>query len=358
MSRFFNAALAGLEAYIPGEQPQGETLIKLNTNELPYPPSPAATEASGEQAQWLNLYPDPAAKEFTAAVADWLGVGADSVLVTNGSDEALAFVFQGLCGQGGVAFADITYGFYIVLAQLYNIEAEIIPLRDDFSLDVQDYARTSRAVVVSNPNAPTGLALEREQIEQLLRQNPDRPVIVDEAYVAFAGDISASPLIKQYDNLVVVGTLSKSHGLAGARLGYIAARPEIIADLTRVKFSFNPYSVNRMSLAAGTAALRDVDYFRASRDKVIAVREQTTRKLRALGFECTDSRANFIFARCPRVTAQTLYERLRREGILVRWFDRPRIRDFLRISVGTPDDMAALIAKLEQIINQEENNGG
>ena len=350
MSRFFNAALSGLDAYVPGEQPQSGTFIKLNTNELPYPPSPLAAEAAAIEAKRLNLYPDPAAAAFTAAVADWLGVGAENIMVTNGSDEALAFVFQGLCGDGA-AFADVTYGFYIVLAQLYNIKVELIPLRDDFSLDPQDYAGTDGAVIVSNPNAPTGLALERDQMERLLRQNPNRLVVVDEAYIAFAGDVSAVPLIRQYDNLAVVGTFSKSHGLAGARLGYVAARPEVIADLARVKFSFNPYSVNRMSLAAGMAALRDADYFRCCCDKVVAAREEAIRALRALGFICTDSRANFIFVRHADIPARTLYERLRQEGILVRWFDQPRVRDFLRVSVGTADDMAALVDALKKIIS-------
>lgn len=349
MSRFFNEALSALDAYIPGEQPQGDTLIKLNTNELPYPPSPAAAKAAAEAARRLNLYPDPAAAEFTCAVAHWLDKGPENVMVTNGSDESLAFVFQGLCA-GGVAFADVTYGFYSVLAQLYRLETDLVPLRGDFSLDPQDYAGTRRAVVVSNPNSPTGLALERNEIEQLLRQNPDRLVVVDEAYAAFAGDVSAVPLIEQYGNLVVVGTFSKSHGLAGARLGYAAARPELIADLMRIKFSFNPYSVNRMSLAAGTAALRDIGYFRACRDKVVATRESAIRALRALGFDCTDSRANFLFVRHPEIPAQVLYKRLRQEGILVRWFDQPRIREFLRVTVGTADDMAVLAQKLKQII--------
>jgi histidinol-phosphate aminotransferase len=350
MSRFFNPALAGLEQYVPGEQSAGQKYIKLNTNELPYPPSPAAAECAAGEAARLNLYSDPDARLLREPLAEYLGVGPGNVLVSNGSDEALAFIFQGLCSRG-VAFADLTYGFYPVLSRLYGLEAEIIPLRDDLSIDIWDYAATERAVVIANPNSPTGLALDRGDIEALLRQNPGRLVVVDEAYVAFGGE-SAAPLLAEYDNLVVVGTFSKAFGLAGARLGYAAAGQAIIEDLTRVKFSFNPYSVNRMTLAAGAAALADRDYYADCISRVAASRTTLLASLRAMGFTCPESRANFIFAAHPRIAAPEIYGQLRRRGILVRMLSHPRAENFLRMTVGSGGDTQALISALDDIVSR------
>ena len=348
MSRFSDKKLESIEPYTPGEQPQGKKLVKLNTNELPYPPSPLAVKAAQDEAQRMNLYSDPACRVLYDALAESLDVSVDRVFACNGSDEVLAFAFQGLC-PNGVAFADLTYGFYPVFAQLYGVETEIVPLRDDLAISPDDYAETDKTVVVSNPNSPTGLALSRSQIEELLLQNRDRLVIVDEAYIAFGGE-SAVPLLERYDNLLVTGTLSKSHGLAGARLGYAVASKTVIDDLNLIKFSFNPYNVNRMTQAAGAAALRDEAYFEQCVGKVVATREDALSTLREMGFRCADSKSNFIFATYPDLNAELIYTELRKHDVLVRWFKSPRAKDYLRITVGTDDEMQALFSALKEII--------
>lgn len=348
MSRFFNPSLSNLEPYMPGEQPQGQTFIKLNTNESPFSPSPLAVKAAAHEAARMNLYSDPACRDLLAMLADQLGVGSDQVFASNGSDEVLAFCFQGLC-PNGAAFADLTYGFYPVFAQLYGIDAQVIPLRDDFSIDIAGYGAGNHTVFLANPNAPTGLALPRDAIALLLRANPNRLIVVDEAYVAFGAE-RALPLLSQYDNLLIIGTFSKSHGLAGARLGYAIGSKTVIEDLNRIKFSFNPYNVNRMTLAAGIGALQDQLYFEQCRQKIIAVRGRAIAALRNLGFVCTDSKANFIFATHPNHNANMLYLTLRENGILVRWLDVPRAKDYLRITVGTDAQMETLIAVLTDII--------
>ncbi len=348
MSRFFHSRLNGIDPYVPGEQPQTKPYLKLNTNESPFPPSPHAVRAAAAEAARLHLYPDPTCHDLLAAFADALDVGINEVFVSNGSDEVLAFCFQGLC-PNGVAFADLTYGFYPVFAELYGVPADRIALREDYSIDIRDYGTDDRTVVIANPNAPTGLALSVGDIKSLLQSNPNRLVIIDEAYVAF-GTESAISLLHHYDNLLVIGTLSKSHGFAGARLGYAAAHPDIIADLNRIKFSFNPYNVNRMTLAAGVAALQDHAYFVTCRDRIIAGRIKLLEQLRLRGFFCTDSKANFVFATHPDYSAPAIYTQLRALGVLVRWFDVPRARDYLRITIGTDAEIDSLLVALDRVI--------
>jgi histidinol-phosphate aminotransferase len=348
MSRFLKKQLNNIEPYTPGEQPQGQQLVKLNTNELPYAPSPLAVKAAQDEAQRINLYSDPSCGVLNEVLAGYLGVGLDNVFTCNGSDEVLAFAFQGLC-PNGAAFADLTYGFYPVFAELYGIEPKIIPLAYDFAILPGDYAKTDRTVVIANPNSPTGLALSRGEIESILAQNRNRLVIVDEAYIAFGGE-SAVPLLQKYDNLLVIGTLSKAHGLAGARLGYAAAKKDIIDDLNRIKYSFNPYNVNRMTQAAGAAALRDKEYFAQCVDKVISTREKALETLRAIGFICTDSKSNFLFVSYPGMSAEMIYARLRERNVLVRWFNLPRANNYLRITVGTEAQMQLLFTALREII--------
>ncbi len=351
MSRFLDNKYNSLKPYTPGEQPQGKSYIKLNTNELPYAPSVQAQRAAAEQLESLRLYPDPAATCLKAPLAESFGVLPENVFVANGSDEVLAFCFMALCPKGA-SFADITYGFYSVYAALYGVDAEIIPLSDDFSIDVSEYMGEERTIFIANPNAPTGIALSLEVVEKLVAQNSQRLVIIDEAYVDF-GAQSAVPLTKKYDNLMVVGTFSKSRAMAGARLGYAVANRELIADLERIKFSFNPYNVSRPTMAAGAAAIADVAYFEQCIDKVVATRQWTNEQLKSLGFELTDSRANFIFARHTRMNAQDIYEKLKQKGILVRWFDAPRIRNFLRISIGTDENMRALVDAVKHILAEK-----
>ena len=348
MSRFFNSGLGGLEPYTPGEQPRIQNLIKLNTNESPFPPSPKAIAAAREEAARVNLYSDPECTVAREALAEYLGADKNQVYAGNGSDEVFAFCFQAFC-EKGAAFADLTYGFYPVYAQLYGIETEIIPLREDFSLNAGNYLCGDKTVFIANPNSPTSLAVPLSDIEKIVSANPDRLVVVDEAYVAF-GAQSALPLIEKYDNIIVVGTLSKSHGLAGARLGYAVSNESLIDDINRVKFSFNPYNVNRMTLAMTATALKDTEYFEACREKVISERERVSDALRQLGFTVLDSKTNFVFASYEPIPAQIIYKKLRQANILVRWLDQPRARDYLRITIGTGEDMDKLIKALNQII--------
>lgn len=347
MSRFISDALGALAPYTPGEQPQGAEYIKLNTNENPYPPAPDVLKAVQAEAEKLALYPDPQVKCFMQLLAEEFGLPEEQVFAGNGSDEVLAFCFGAFC-SGGVAFPDITYGFYPVYATLFGLDAKIVPLKEDFTLDVNDYVNVGRTVVIANPNAPTGLALGLSEIEALLKTNPKNLVIIDEAYVDF-GAQSALPLLGKYDNLLIVGTFSKSRSLAGARLGYALGSKEVISDLNRVKFSFNPYSLNRMSLAAGQEALKDKAYFKSCVQKVVSTREKTEEALIKMGFQCTKSMANFVFTAHPRLTGEQLYEGLKQKGILVRWFNSGRIKDFIRISVGTDADMQALITALKEM---------
>ena len=344
MSRYLIDKYQALEAYTPGEQPRDMQYIKLNTNESPYPPAPGVVEAVREQAGRLELYSDPVCTELRDALAARYGVRRENVFVSNGSDDILNFAFMAFGGPRAF-FPDISYGFYPVYAELHGIEAHSIPLRQDFSIDPSDFMALDGFIAIANPNAPTGMALGVAQIEDILSANPDHVVLIDEAYVDFGAE-SCVPLTAKYDNLLVVQTFSKSRSMAGARLGFAIAHEALIADLEKIKFSTNPYSVNRMTLAAGIATLKADEVCMENCRKVVETREATVARLRQLGFEVLPSKANFVFARHPHADGGFLYRQLKARGVLVRHFENPRIKDFLRITIGTPRQMEALIEKL------------
>ena len=350
MSRFFSEKYNGLTPYTPGEQPTKMKYIKLNTNESPFPPSPAAREYTEKFTRSLNLYPDPTCAELTEKIAENCGVKAENVLLTNGSDEILNFAFMAFCDVGHPAvFADITYGFYPVFAELNSVPYTTIPLDDDFRLNPDDYCGINKTIFIANPNAPTGRALKPSEIEKILISNPDHVVVIDEAYVDFGG-ISCVPLINKYDNLLITQTFSKSRSMAGARLGFGIACKELIEDLNTVKYSTNPYNINSLTMAAALGTLSDPDYTRQNCEYICREREKTTESLRKLGFEVIDSEANFVFARHPNFDGKFIYENLKAKGVLVRHFTAERIADYNRITIGTEDQMNRLIVVLEEII--------
>ena len=351
MSRFFR--LTELEPYVPGEQPANmERLIKLNTNENPYPPSPKAVAAvTAEELEKLRLYPELAAAGLRDAVAEVCRVAPDQVCVCNSSDEVLAFIFHGLCPNGAV-FADLTYGFYPVFCRMFGVEGREIPLREDLTLNVDDYRGEKGTVFLANPNAPTGLFLPLEQIRILLEQDRDRLVVVDEAYVDFGGQ-SAVDLLPEYDNLLITRTFSKSYSMAGGRLGFAIGSRELIGDMNTLKFSFNPYNVNRITMLMGEKAMRDREYFESCRDRIVEAREWTKTQLRQLGFAVTDSLANFLFVSSPDVGGAEYQSALRARGILIRHFSVPRIDDWCRITVGTMPQMRELVAATEEILKEK-----
>lgn len=350
MSRFFSNKYSALKAYTPGEQPKDMKYIKLNTNESPFPPSKAVIDAVKEEAGRCQLYSDPECTPLVKIASEVFGVNTDEILMTNGSDEILNFAFMAFCdAEHPIAFADITYGFYPVFANLNGIPYKEIPLKEDFSIDYRDYLSLGMNIIIANPNAPTGMALPLWQIEEIIKTNPDNIVIVDEAYVDFGGE-SAIQLTKKYQNLIVTGTFSKSRSLAGARLGFGIASAELIRDLNTVKYSTNPYNVNRMTMAAGTAALRDNAYYMNNCETIKENRAYTERELTDLGFRVLPSKTNFVFAESDKVDGATLYTELRKRGILVRHFTLERIKNFNRITIGTLDDMKAFIAAVKEII--------
>ena len=351
MSRFLSPTLAAVTPYTPGEQPQDQQYIKLNTNESPYLPSPAVIAAVSEhEVEKLRLYSDPACADLLKAAAAHFGLQPEQIMPGNGSDENLFFALRAFCdADHPLAYADITYGCYGVWCGLMHIPSHIIPLKEDFTLDPKDYYGLNQTIVLANPNAPTGIALPRAEIEGILKANPNNVVIVDEAYVDFGGE-SCVPLIDRYENLLVVQTFSKSRQLAGARLGLAMGNAKLIADLNRVKFSLNPYNINRLTLKAGQAALEDTAYFDTTRAAIVETRSWTRQQLEARGFTVLDSRSNFLFARTARQDGGTLYRKLKENGVLVRHFDAPRIRSWLRITIGTPAQMQALLAALDKIL--------
>ena len=351
MSKFLSPTLAAVTPYTPGEQPQDQQYIKLNTNESPYLPSPAVIAAVSEhEVEKLRLYSDPACADLLKAAAAHFGLQPEQIMPGNGSDENLFFALRAFCdADHPLAYADITYGCYGVWCGLMHIPSHIIPLKEDFTLDPKDYYGLNQTIVLANPNAPTGIALPRAEIEGILKANPNNVVIVDEAYVDFGGE-SCVPLIDQYENLLVLQTFSKSRQLAGARLGLAMGNAKLIADLNRVKFSLNPYNINRLTLKAGQAALEDTAYFDTTRAAIVETRSWTRQQLEARGFTVLDSRSNFLFARTARQDGGTLYRKLKENGVLVRHFDAPRIHSWLRITIGTPAQMQALLAALDKIL--------
>lgn len=355
MSRFWSPVVGTLSPYVPGEQPKLQNLVKLNTNEHPYGPSPKVLEAIRAACDdTLKLYPDPSSDRLRQAVATAVGVAPASVFVGNGSDEVLAHAFLALLKhERPLRFPDITYSFYPVYCGLYGIDYETLPLTEDFRIDVEDYLPgrhgQAGAIIFPNPNAPTGHALTLAEIERVLAGNPDCVVVVDEAYVDFGAE-SAIPLTTRYDNLLVIQTLSKSRSLAGLRVGFAVGSPALIDGLERVKNSFNSYPVDRLASAGAVAALEDVDYFEQTRQAVIQTRGRMTAGLQALGFEVLPSSANFVFTRHASRDAAALAAGLRERSIIVRHFRLPRIDQFLRITVGTDEQCELLLKVLAELV--------
>ena len=351
MSRYLNNSLQSLAAYVPGEQPRDMAYIKLNTNESPFPPAPKVMEAvTKEQVELLRLYSDPECKGLKEKLAKLYGVEPKNIFVGNGSDEVLNFLFLGFA-QDGVVFPDITYGFYKVFSQLYGLDYTQIPLKEDFSVDPSDYFGSSRMTVIANPNAPTGMNLSLDQIEAIVKANQDHVVVIDEAYVDFGGE-TAYPLTEKYDNLIVVRTFSKSRSLAGARLGYAIGPEGLIADLEKIRYSTNPYNIDRLALLIGEAAVESEDYYQEKCAEIIRVREMTRGTLEKMGFEVLPSKTNFLFAQKSGISGAELYAGLRRRGILVRHFTQPRIENYVRITVGTQEQMEKACAALFDILQE------
>jgi len=349
MSQFFTKRLSALTPYTPGEQPKDQQYVKLNTNESPFPPSPGVLRAAAEEAGKLQLYSDPESTVLRKALADCYGVSLRQVIVSNGSDEVLNFAFQAFGDEDHpLVFPDITYGFYPVFAQLNRIPYETIPLREDFSIGVDDYIGIGKTIVMANPNAPTGLSLSLEEIEKIVASNPDNVVIIDEAYVDFGGE-SAVALIPKYENLLVTMTFSKSRSMAGARLGFAIGSEKLIADLNTIRYSTNPYNVNRMTEMAGAAAIAENDYYMANCRTIMENRDWTTKALENLGFTVIPSKANFVFAAHPDLDGGMLYQQLKTRGILIRHFTSERIRNYNRITIGTRQHMELLVEAIAQI---------
>ncbi len=351
MSRFWSELVHRLTPYVPGEQPRGKQLLKLNTNESPYPPSPrvlaALASIDGDQ---LRRYPDPESVALRQSIARHEGVETQEVFLGNGSDEVLAHVFRGLLQHPHpVLFPDVTYSFYPVWCRLYGIDYAQVPVNADLAVDVGDYRRPAGGVILANPNSPTGRLLSLAEIRRLLVANPDAVVVIDEAYIHFGGE-SAVPLIHEYDNLLVVQTMSKSRALAGMRIGLAIGNEKLIEALQRLKNSFNSYPLDAVAQAIALASLDDDDWFRQTCRRVIASRSQLTAALESMGFDVQPSMANFVLARHPGHRAEALYEALRERGILVRYFNLPRIADYLRISIGTEDECERLSNELKQLV--------
>lgn len=355
MKEFWSRRVRDMVPYVPGEQPKDRKFIKLNTNENPYPPSQRVMDAiKSVKADTLRLYPDPACTDLRQALAERYGLEPANIFCGNGSDEVLSFAFQAFFDkERPVAFPDITYSFYEVYVKYLDLTAEIIPLNDDFSLPVEKFFRTAGGAVIANPNAPTGRGVELGVLRRILEENPERVVVVDEAYVDFGGE-SAVGLIGEFPNLLVVQTASKSRSLAGLRVGWAMGNANLIAALCCVRDSMNSYTVDRLALAAATAAVKDEEAFDQTRRAIMSTREATRKRLLELGFEVDESRANFLFVRHPRISGKALFDALRREGILVRRWDIPRIEDHLRISIGTDEDMSILCGTLEALLNRKE----
>ena len=353
MSKYFSEKFSALVPYTPGEQPKDRSYVKLNTNESPFPPSSGVVKAVENEVGSLMLYSDPECYNLRTELAKRYKTNIDNVVVTNGSDEVLNFAFMAFSDkERPLAFPDITYGFYPVFAELNDIPYTEIPLAQDFSIKVEDYIDINKTIVIANPNAPTGLFTKLSEIERIIKSNPDNIVIVDEAYVDFGGE-SAVGLTQKYDNLLVCGTFSKSRSLAGARLGFGIGNKELIKDINTIRYSTNPYNVNRMTLTAGIAALKEDSYYIENCKKIMKNREYAEKELKNLGFEVIPSKANFLFAKSDKISGQELYEKLKEKGVLIRHFDKERILDYNRITIGTLEELQVLIEKITEILKEE-----
>lgn len=352
--RFWSPEVRELEPYTPGEQPKIQNLLKLNTNENPYPPSPKVVEAVqavlAHQADALRLYPDPDATQLKQAIATQQNVSVEQVFVGNGSDEVLAHIFKAFFIQDQpILYPDITYSFYPVYSQFFGVKTQQIPLNDDFEIVLDDYRQANGGIIITNPNAPTSIALSLQQIEQILQANPDRVVVIDEAYVDFGAE-TAVGLVEQYDNLVVCQTTSKSRSLAGLRVGFAIAQAHLIAALEAVKNSFNSYPMDRFAIAAAVASFEDQAYFEAKCQKVIQSRDKLVEELKEIDFKVLPSKANFIFVTHPARDAAELATQLREQGVLVRYFNKPRIDQYLRITIGTDQQNQRLVETLKTLL--------
>lgn len=351
MSKFASDTVNLISPYIPGEQPKDKRYIKLNTNENPYYTSSLTREAiTKELVSSLNRYSDPDSRALVCAISEYYNVDADNVLVTNGSDEALAFCFYAY-GNKGLRFPDVTYGFYSVIASLFNLAVRTIPLKNDFTIDKRDYFNSGETIVIANPNAQTGIAAPDNDIVEIIENNSDNIVIVDRAYADFS-ESDCIPLIKEYKNLITVSTFSKSRSLAGGRVGYVIADKELIDDLKKVKNSFHPYNVNSLSAALAAQAIKDNSYFKTSVGRIIKTRENLKRDLEQLGFSCLPSSTNFILAKHRSIGGEELYLKLKTLGVLVRYFPDERIKDFIRITIGTEEEMSGFVKIVEDIIKE------
>jgi histidinol-phosphate aminotransferase len=355
MSRFWSPIVQTLTPYVPGEQPQMQRLVKLNTNESPYGPSPKALEAISSQNNGdLRLYPDPEGVALKKAIAKLHGLNPNQVFLGNGSDEVLAHVFAGLLKQSRpVYFPDITYSFYPVYCKLFGIDYQTVALGPDFEIDLTNYKTPNGGIIFPNPNAPTGRAITRSEIQELLARNSESVLVIDEAYVDY-GTESCIPLLQGSscpENLLVVHTLSKSRALAGLRVGFAVGHPTLIEGLERIKNSFNSYPLGRLAQAGAVAAIEDQAHLEKTSSKVIQTREKLVSQLSVLGFETLPSTANFIFTRHPKHAGAKLYQTLRDRGIIVRHFKSPRIEEFLRITIGTNEQSAELVSALQEILS-------
>ncbi|AEM23485.1 Histidinol-phosphate aminotransferase [Brachyspira intermedia PWS/A] len=352
MSKFLSDKAKSIEPYTPGEQPKDKNYIKLNTNESPYPPSPNVKKALiGSSFDDLRLYPDPNVSDLKIEIAELYNVHTNNIFVGNGSDEILAFSFMAFFNKGDkVYYPNITYSFYSVYSSLFDLNEVKIPLKDDFSIDINDYKNLDAGIFIANPNAPTGLLLTLSQIEEIIINNRNNIVIVDEAYIDFAETESAYKLVNKYDNLLVIQTFSKSRALAGIRLGFAIGNENLIQGLKNIKYSFNSYTINRFSIIAGIEAIKDNNYFKDTVNKVIKTREKTKIRLKELGFNVLDSKSNFIFISHKNVFAEDIYMKLRDNGILVRYFKNDLINNYIRVTIGTDEEMDIFVEKIENII--------
>lgn len=352
MSKFWSPLAASLVPYVPGEQPKDKKYIKLNTNESPYPPSPKVLEAiRGAVNEDLRLYPDPTCDELVRTIADYYKLSPQQVFVGNGSDEVLAFAFAAFFDPAKpVLFADITYSFYQVYADFYGLKADLVPLDEQFRMPLEQFnSRENGGIVIPNPNAPTPSLIPVDEFRALLEHNRDQVVIIDEAYIDFGGE-SAARLVNEYPNLLVIQTLSKSRSLAGLRVGWALGSEELTDGLNRVKNSFNSYTLDRLALAGAVAAIQDEAHFKETAHRIISTREAVINDLTKLGFLMTDSQANFVFISHPDKPAETLFKQLREKGILVRYFNKPRINQYLRVTIGTDEEMRAFIEAVKEIV--------
>ena len=354
MSRFFSSKFSSLVPYTPGEQPKKQKFIKLNTNESPFAPCEAAVKAAEKAAESLQLYSDPECAALTEAVAQYYGLEKDEVLLTNGSDEILNFAFMAFCDKEHPAvFPDITYGFYKVFALLHGVPYEEIPLHEDMSVCVEEYIGVNKTVFIANPNAPTGILLSIDQIEQIVSSNRNSIVVIDEAYVEFGGE-SCIPLVHKYDNLLVTRTFSKSCSMAGARLGFGVGNRELIRDLNTIKYSTNPYNINSMTMAAGLAVMQNYEYTVKNCAEIVRIREYTASALEKLGFSMPRSSANFLFVKSDRISGAELYSALREKSVLVRHFETPRLKEYNRVTIGSMEQMEIFIEKVKEILEERQ----